>query len=119
MPDKVFITVVETPSYMRKAEKLLSEEERAEVVTLIAEDPECGVLMRGTSGVRKVRFARQGSGKSGGYRIIYFFHDLDMPVYLLTVFVKSTKSNLTQAECNQLRSLTAILVHAYKGRSHE
>lgn len=113
--DKVYITVVETPSYLRRAEKLLSESERAEVVTLVAEDPECGALLRGTGGVRKVRFAREGGGKSGGFRVVYFFHDMDMPLYLLTIFAKNTKSKLSQAETNQLRELTRALVSAYKG----
>jgi hypothetical protein len=117
--DKVYITVVETPTYLRRAEKLLSEEEQRDVVTLVAEDPEAGVILRGTGGVRKVRFAREGGGKSGGYRVIYFFHDLDMPVYLLTVFAKSNKANLTEAERNQLRQLTAQLVNEYKDRTHE
>ena len=119
MADKVFITVVETPSYLRKAEKLLSQLEREEVVTTVAEDPECGVLMRGTGGVRKVRIARESGGKSGGFRVVYFFHDLDMPVYLLTVFAKSQKGNLTKAESNALRQLTNELVKAHKGERDE
>ena len=118
MADKVFITVVETPSYLRKAQRLLSEKDRNDVVSLVAEDPERGVLMRGTGGVRKVRFARAGKGKSGGFRVVYFFHDIGMPLYLLTIFAKSGKSNLTAEERNQLRGLTAQLVEQYRGGRH-
>ncbi len=117
--DKVYITVVETLSYLRKAEKLLSESQREDVVTLVAEDPECGVLLRGTGGVRKVRLGREGGGKSGGFRVVYFFHDVDMPVYLLTLFAKNAKSTLSQAESNQLRVLTRTLVSEYKGDRNE
>ena len=60
-------TVVETPTYIAVANKLFSEEERADIVALVAADPECGDLIRGTGGFRKVRVARKGMGKSGGY----------------------------------------------------
>jgi hypothetical protein len=53
-------TVVETPTYLAAAEALFSEAERAEIVTMVAADPECGDVMAGTGGFRKVRFARQG-----------------------------------------------------------
>ena len=108
--------VVETDQYLSKAEKLLSESEREEVVLLVADIPDCGEVMVGTGGVRKVRFARQSQGKRGGYRVIYFFHDADMPIYLLTVFAKNQKANLSKAERNQLRKLTALLVEAQESR---
>ena len=75
--------------------------------------------MRGTGGVRKVRFAREGGGKSGGFRVVYFLHDPGMPVFSLTLFAKSDKANLTAAECNQLRGLTTQVVEQYRGRKHD
>ena len=117
MSDGTHLQVVaETAQYLNKAEKLLSAVEREEIVFLIADSPECGELMVGTGGVRKVRFGRQGSGKSGGVRIIYFYYDRDMPIYILTVFAKNQKDNLSKAERNQLKKLTEILVQAYKSR---
>lgn len=77
------------------------------------------MLLRGTGGVRKVRFARDGGGKSGGFRVVYFFHDLEMPLYLLTLFAKNAKSSLSQAETNQLRELTRVLVSVHKGEQDE
>ena len=56
-------TVVETPTYLAIANKLFSEKERADIVALVAADPECGDLIRGTGGFRKVRVARIGNGK--------------------------------------------------------
>jgi hypothetical protein len=63
---RVVQTVVETPTYLAIANKLFSEEERADIVALVAADPECGDVIRGTGGFRKVRVARRGMGKSGG-----------------------------------------------------
>ena len=51
--------------------------------------------------------------------MVYFFHGLDMPLFLLTVFAKSGKSNLTAAERNQLRVLTTQLVEQYRGQDHD
>jgi hypothetical protein len=63
---RIVQTVVETPTYLAIANKLFSEEERADIVALVAADPECGDVIRGTGGFRKVRVARKGMGKSGG-----------------------------------------------------
>jgi hypothetical protein len=61
--NRVVQTVVETPTYLAIANKLFSEEERADIVALVAADPECGDVIRGTGGFRKVRVARKGRGK--------------------------------------------------------
>ena len=108
------MTIVETPPYLARVAKLMNGEERNAVVDLVAADPECGVVMRGTGGVRKVRFAIGGRGKSAGVRIIYYFHNESIPLFLLTVFAKNEKANLTQAERNALAALTDILVKTYR-----
>ena len=103
-------TVIETESYLRSAkEAKMSDEEMKSAVDLVATDPEAGDVMQGTGGVRKARLAGRGKGKSGGYRIVYFYGGGDFPVFLLTVFGKGEKANLTQGERNALRQLTAIL----------
>src|SRR5437667_239071 len=71
---RVVQTVVETPTLTsRLPTSSFSQEERADVVTLVAADPECGDLIRGTGGFRKVRVARKGMGKSGGARVVYIW----------------------------------------------
>ena len=103
-------TVIETESYLRDAKDAkMSDDEKASAVDLVAADPEVGVLMQGTGGVRKVRLAGRGKGKSGGYRIVYFYGGGDIPVFLLTVFSKGEKANLTQGERSALRQLTSAL----------
>jgi len=87
----------------------MSEEERIAVVDLIAADPEAGEIMPGCGGARKLRVAKPGKGKSGGYRVISYFAGDDVPVFLLTVFGKNEKTNLTKAERNVLAGLTKTL----------
>ena len=118
MPTPRLITVVETPSYLSRAQKLLSEAERSDVVDLVASTPECGVLIKGTGGVRKVRIALEGRGKSGGARVVYFFHSEDIPIYLLTVFPKNRKASLTSSEKGMLKQLTSQLVRAHREKRH-
>jgi hypothetical protein len=103
-------TVVETAEFLARSSKLMSDGERAEVVEMLARDPECGEVMRGTGGVRKVRIALAGRGKSGGARVIYYFHSERLPVFALTVFAKNERANLTPAE----RNVMAAVVEAIK-----
>lgn len=109
-------TVAELPEYIRAADKLLSADERLDIVRYLAEHPKDGVLMEGTGGVRKLRWRRGGQGKSGGVRVIYYYHDEAMPLYLLTLFAKGDRANLSKAERNELGELTALLVKAWRGR---
>jgi len=110
-------SVIETESYLRAAKDAkMKPEEMAEAVDAIAANPKIGVLMQGTGGVRKVRLSGRGKGKSGGYRIVYFYGGGDIPVFLLTVFGKGEKDNLTQGERNALRSLTGSLRESLSAR---
>lgn len=104
------VTVAETAEYARKAGKLLSEKERTELIYYLAAHPNAGDVMEGTGGVRKLRWAREGHGKSGGVRVIYFFYNEGIPLYLLTIYGKSEKGNLSRSERNQLAKLTGLLV---------
>lgn len=108
------LTIAELPEFIRTADKLLSETERHDLIRYLAQHPKDGDVMEGTGGVRKLRWQRGGQGKRGGVRIIYYFHDEQMPLYLLTLFAKSERANLTKAERNELADLTALLVKAWR-----
>ncbi|CDM25694.1 type II toxin-antitoxin system RelE/ParE family toxin [Castellaniella defragrans] len=108
--------IAELPTYIRLVNKLLSVEERQDLIGYLAEHPKAGDIMEGTGGVRKLRWRRGGQGKSGGVRIIYYYHDDLMPLYLLTLFAKGDKANLTKAERNELAGLVDVLVNLWKGR---
>jgi hypothetical protein len=110
-------TVLETPFYLRKAKQEgLTEAEQVAIVDYVAAHPEAGDEIKGTGGARKLRFAGQGKGKSGGYRVITFYSGTDIPVFLLNVFAKNRKVDLTQAERNELRGVLADLAQAYRER---
>ena len=80
-------------------------------------NPEAGDVVPETGGVRKVRWATQGKGKRGGFRVIYYFHSETFPLFLLTIYSKTQKASLTQAERNEFKKLIPLLVKAYaKGR---
>ena len=103
-------TVVETQAFLAAAKHAgMDDAERAAVIDHLAENPQAGELMPGCGGARKLRFARPGRGKSGGYRIITYYGGTDTPVFLLTAFGKNDRVNLTQAERNTLAVLVKRL----------
>jgi hypothetical protein len=87
--------------------------ERAEFVDYIARDAEAGDLIRDTGGVRKVRWRRQGTGKRGGTRVIYFYHDRQMPLFLILVYAKAQREDMTADEKKQVRRLASSLKQDY------
>jgi hypothetical protein len=104
-----YISVAETPLFVRQAEKIWSEAEREAFVDFIARNPEAGDIIPETGGVRKVRWSRAGSGKRGGTRVIYFFLDRGKPIYLLMVYAKARQENLDASEKRELKKLSEIL----------
>ena len=115
------ITVAETPTFMRQAENIWNDEEREAFVDFIARNPEAGNLIPETGGVRKVRWARQGRGKRGGTRIIYFFHDRNAPIYLLMVYAKGARENISPEATKVVREFAARIkqVHRRQGRRRQ
>lgn len=112
-------TIVETEEYNKKSKGLLDEEERESLKEHLAMMPTAGTIMPGTGGVRKVRWQIQGKGKRGGVRIIYYYHSELMPLFLITLFGKNEKSNLTQAERNDLAKFIPMLIKNYEEHNHE
>lgn len=112
-------TVTELPEFIRQSGGLLSEDERKSAIDYLAAHPRSGVVMAGTGGIRKLRWGRGNKGKSGGVRIIYYYHDDRIPLYLLTVFGKNEQANLTKAERNDLARLVDLLVTVALGNTHE
>ncbi len=109
------VTVVETAEFQRRARAIMSDAERLELIDLVARNPMTGVSIGG--GVRKFRFARDGGGKSGGYRVIHFFSpDGGTPVFLITVFAKNEKANLTKTETEAVKTLGEVLAATYRSK---
>jgi hypothetical protein len=107
------ITVVETPEFLAATRKLLTEEERAVLIDYLAHNPVAGDLVQGTGGVRKLRWKLEGRGKRGGGRVIYFYHNTDIPLFALTAFAKNERADLSQQDRNHFRLLTKLLAKTY------
>ncbi len=116
---RALITVVETPAFARRAAHLLSSEEKAELIAFLAECPEAGDEIPGTGGVRKVRFAAQGKGKSGGVRVIYYVFDHDNPLYAVFIYGKGEQANLTAEQKKAVSAFAAGIKAAAKARRME
>ena len=108
-------SVVLTPTFQRDADGAgLSDDEVMEIASAIAADPLAGDLMAGTGGARKMRHAGRGKGKRGGYRTIHYFGGNDVPVFLLAIYQKGDKDNLTRAERNALSIALPRIGAAYR-----
>lgn len=114
----MLVTVAEMPEYIRRSKRLLDETERNNIINYLVIHPKTGVLIRGTGGIRKLRWSIKGKGKSSGVRIIYYYYDEWMPLYLLTIFGKGEKADLTKAERNKLSKLANYIVETHKKRKH-
>ena len=103
-------TFIELPIFRSKWEKLgLDDGDLRRLQEEILSDPKVGAVMRGTGGVRKMRFSFEHRGKSGGVRVIYVDFEVYEKVYLITAYPKNEKDNLSDAERNELKQLISIL----------
>lgn len=100
---------IETPTFTRLITALLSDDEYSSLQMLLVDDPARGDLIRGGGGIRKIRFASEGRGKSGGIRVIYYWIREDHQIYMLLAYPKSKKDNLTAEETAILRQLVKEL----------
>lgn len=107
------ITVVELPLFQRQARDVWDDADRSAFVDFIARNPDSGDLIPDTGGIRKIRWRRQGSGKRGGARVVYFYHDAQMPIFLLLVYAKAQRENMTPDEKKQVRAMATTLKHSY------
>src|SRR5262245_43678028 len=113
-------TVVETHAFRKAANAAgLADDERQAITNLVAANPTIGDIMEGTGGARKFRFAGRGKGKSGGYRIITYYCADDVPVFLLDLFSKGEKINLSKGERNELKGILATLVDEWRASAKE
>jgi hypothetical protein len=104
-------TVVELAEFQRRAKAIMSDQEREAAINYIAANPEAGVSLGG--GLRKVRIPREGGGKSGGFRAMYVFGGAHMPIFLITVFAKNEKANLSKSEQSMAVEMSKMLIAKY------
>lgn len=112
-------TIVELPEFLKKSDKLLKDSERQSIINYLALHPGSGDILQGTGGIRKLRWSAKSKGKSGGVRVIYYYHNETMPLFVLTVFGKGEKANLSRGERNELATFTSLLVENYGSSSEQ
>ncbi|MFT8933509.1 addiction module toxin RelE [Acetobacter syzygii] len=109
-------SVIETPIFTKRADALLSRDERAELIRILATNPRQGDVIPGLGGVRKLRFAASGQGKRGGYRVIWYVADADTPVLALLLYGKTEQVDLTQEQKKAILGLIDQLKMARRKR---
>ena len=100
------IAVVETEEFLADVKGVLSEAEHDSLILYVAQYPEAGALIPETGGLRKLRWASKGKGKRGGSRVIYYFHDIEVPLFLMAIYAKNVQTDLST---QQRTALTAQL----------
>ncbi len=111
------MTVVETAEFLKHAKRLMTDSERESLVAFVGENPEAGEIIPETGDVRKIRWGLEGMGKLGGARVIYFYHSAQLPLFLLSVYAKNRKANISKAECNAMKRLVPILLAGYRRKA--
>ena len=94
-----------TSVYEKRVGEILRAEERNAMELHVAHNPGIHPVVSGTGGVRKARWGRQGKGKRGGVRVIYFYRSAADVVYFLDIYAKAAKEDLTPADKQQLKEL--------------
>ncbi len=111
-------TVIETKVFLRQVEKLLSPEEKDELLEYLAAHPVAGDIIQGTGGIRKIRWALAGRGKRGGARVIHFYHNEHFPLVVMAIYAKNEKDDLTRDEAVALGKYAREYVATYRKRRH-
>lgn len=107
--------VTETHTFRNAADDAgMTEDEKVRLKNFLSENPDAGDLMVGTGGARKVRFAKPGRGKSGSYRVITYYSADDIPVFLMDVYAKGQKVNLSAAERAELKKELEAFADEYR-----
>jgi mRNA-degrading endonuclease RelE of RelBE toxin-antitoxin system len=108
-------TVVETCAFQRDCERTFTRAEVEELINFLALYPDAGDLIPETGGIRKLRWAALGKGKRGGARVIYYAHSATMPLYLLAVYSKGQKIDLTANDRKLMRDFVDRLLRINSG----
>ena len=100
---------IETPTFTRLLLDLLSDDEYADLQNVLVDNPQRGDIIQGGGGIRKLRYALPGRGKSGGVRASYYWLRDDHQIFMLLIYPKSKKDNLTDRETALLREFVKEL----------
>ena len=105
------IIFIEIPEFVNKIDKIASDAEMRELQYELIKNPYKGKIVKGTGGARKIRMKFKGKGKSGGARVIYYYVDLQGEIWLLDIFLKSEKKDLSENEKKNLYRFIKEKIH--------
>jgi hypothetical protein len=111
-------SVLETSIFTRRADALLSVAERLELIASLARDPTAGDLIPGLGGIRKLRFAAAGKGKSGAFRVIYYLPTDDLPILALLIYGKNEQANPTPEQRKAMLAVVDGIKASRKSKRH-
>ena len=103
------VVFIETSTFTNQLPRHLDDDSYAALQAFLSVHPEAGDPIRGTSGIRKIRWTMPGRGKRGGSRIIYYWLAEQDHIYLLTVYAKGVKDDLTAAEREAWRKAVEVI----------
>ena len=106
-------TLLPIGTFEDKARRLLGKAGFDDMLEFLAKRPKAGRIIQGTGGLRKVRIARPGKGKSGGTRLIYYYHNEDKPILLLLIYAKADQENMTDAQKAQLKKHVEAIIDEF------
>lgn len=98
-------TFIELPVFSRFATDYFTDGELSDLQVALSKNPAQGDVVPGTHGVRKLRWSREGMGKRGGVRVLYYVQDSQGRIWLLTVYTKSARENIATSTLNALREI--------------
>jgi hypothetical protein len=106
---RTLLTIVETSAFVRRAEKLLTKDEHDDLLLYLSIYYHAGDEIPGTGGVRKLRYAARGRGKSGGVRVIYYFYDEENPLHAMLLYGKNEQGDLSQDQKKYVTAMAAAV----------
>ena len=108
------ITVAELESFIKSSNKIMKEDEIKEFIDHISLNPKTGDVIPDTGGIRKVRWKIKNKGKRGGARIIYFYYNENVPLFLLYAYAKNEETDLSSTKKKVMKNLVNEIINAYK-----
>ena len=110
------VCIVELESYARDVVDILSVADQDDLKVYLAGKPEAGIVIPGSGGIRKLRWAASGRGKRGGARVIYYFHNQEIPLFLISIFAKNQKTDLDASELKSAKQFAEAVAEGRKKR---